>query len=49
MALGDDLERLLSSYRQHDPESAPLADARLITAQFQIFPVPGPEEVEESE
>jgi DNA-binding transcriptional ArsR family regulator len=49
MALGDDLERLLSSYRQHDPESASVADARLITAQFQIFPVPGPEEVEESE
>ena len=49
MALGDDLERLLSSYRQHDPEAAPLADARLITAQFQIFPVPDPEEVEEAE
>ena len=49
MALGDDLERLLSSYRQHDPESAPVENARLITAQFQIFPVPGPEEVEESE
>ena len=48
LALGADLERLLSSYRQHDPESAPVADARLVTAQFQIFPVPDPHESEES-
>jgi DNA-binding transcriptional ArsR family regulator len=48
-ALGADLDRLLRSYRQHDPESAPVADARLVTAQFQIFPVPDPQEAEESE
>ena len=48
-ALGADLDRLLGSYRQHYPESAPVADARLVTAQFQIFPVPDPQEVEESE
>ena len=48
-ALGADLDRLLRSYRQHDPESAPVADARLVTAQFQIFPVPEPQEAEESE
>ena len=48
LALGADLDRLLSSYRQHDPESEPVADARLVTAQFQIFPVPGPQEDEQS-
>ena len=48
LALGADLDRLLSSYRQHDPESEPVADARLVTAQFQIFPVPGPQEDQQS-
>jgi DNA-binding transcriptional ArsR family regulator len=48
LALGADLDRLLLSYRQHDPESAPATDARLVTAQFQIFPVPDAHEGEES-
>jgi DNA-binding transcriptional ArsR family regulator len=39
-ALGRDLTALLQSYRQHVPgENAP-AGSRLVSAQFQIFPVP---------
>ena len=39
-ALGDDLTALLQSYRQHVPGQLPPAGSRLVSAQFQIFPVP---------
>jgi DNA-binding transcriptional ArsR family regulator len=39
-ALGNDLTELLQSYRQHVPGELPPAGSRLVSAQFQIFPVP---------
>jgi hypothetical protein len=39
-ALGNDLTALLQSYRQHVPGQAAPAGSRLVSAQFQIFPVP---------
>ena len=39
-ALGDDLTALLQSYQQHVPGQLPPAGSRLVSAQFQIFPVP---------
>ena len=39
-ALGNDLTELLQSYRQHVPGELPPVGSRLVSAQFQIFPVP---------
>jgi DNA-binding transcriptional ArsR family regulator len=35
-----DLIAVLSTYRQHDPAESGPADSRLVSAQFQILPVP---------
>jgi DNA-binding transcriptional ArsR family regulator len=39
-ALGNDLTELLQSYRQHVSGELPPVGSRLVSAQFQIFPVP---------